>query len=509
MPFTPRRALLTAPLALLATTLAFAHPDDEDDIHYDFAPVEAFAPAPSVRAEFGATPGGAQDIAFARDRILAGEVPHPDTFTPEGLFSRHDLPLPAGAPCDQTLCLTGAATAADLLAQPDVRMLAQLGFSSGLDPATWKRPPLALVTVIDKSGSMSGAPLQTVRDSLHHLVEQLGPRDTLAIVLYGDRTHLHLAPTPVKDRAALHKAVDAIQSAGSTNMEAGLTLGFDVARKLALRHDGTTRVMLFTDERPNVGATDKGSFMALARAASRDRIGLTTIGVSTHFGAELATAISSVRGGNLFYFPDAAKMVDVFEDELDTMVTELAYDLELVVEPRRGWRISGLYGIPGDLVERTASGGYRLTIETIFLSRNKGAIYLAFTPDGDLPPQHGAPGSAQVRYLDAAGQRVTDSIRFDLADDAMPLGLARGLLLVDQITALKKATALHLHDNDQEAAYRLVRALRQRFEVTEVPGLADELATIARLDETLTRLSGHQGEGTAQIARDPVTGLPN
>ncbi|MCB9542783.1 MAG: VWA domain-containing protein [Myxococcales bacterium] len=513
---TRRRALtaLILPPAALLASLAFASPDDEEDKHkhYDFAPatVEAFAPAPSMRiqAEFGATPGGAQDINYARDRILAGEVPHPETFTPEGLFSRHDLPLPADRPCKQTLCLAGAATAADLLAQPEVRMLAQLGFTSGLDPATWKRAPLALVAVVDKSGSMSGQPLETVKDSLHRLVDQLGPADRIAIVLYGDRTHVHLAPTAVKDREALHRAIEGIQSAGSTAMEAGLTLGFDVARDIKRGFAGTTRVMLFTDERPNVGATDKQSFMGLARAASHDGIGMTTIGVSTHFGAELATAVSSVRGGNLFFFPDAARMVDVFKDELDTMVTELAHDFRLTVEPGRGWQISGLYGIPGDMVKPTANGGYEMTIETIFLSRNKGAIYVAFKPAGDLPAPHGAPGGASVRYTDASGRVVDDRVGFDLVDDALPLGLARGLLLVDEVTALKKATALHLHDNDQEGAYRMVQALRRRFEIAEVPGLDEERAMIAALDATLTRLSGHQGEGGAAIARDPVSGLP-
>jgi hypothetical protein len=57
----------------------------------------------------GATPGGAQDITFFRDRVLAGEVPHPNTFTPEGLFSEHDLPLRAGPPCPQLLCVAGEA----------------------------------------------------------------------------------------------------------------------------------------------------------------------------------------------------------------------------------------------------------------------------------------------------------------------------------------------------------------------------------------------------------------
>lgn len=510
----PTLTLLTS--LALATSLAWAAPDDEEDKKpksFDFAPaVEAFAPSPApamrMQAEMGATPGGAQDINYARDRIEHGEVPHPDTFTPEGLFSRHDLPLPSDRRCPHTLCLAGAATAVDLLAQPDARMLAQLGFTSGLDPATWKRAPLALIAVIDKSGSMAGAPLETVKASLHQLVDQLGPADRLGVVLYGDQTHIHLAPTAIDDRKSLHAAIDAIQSAGSTAMEAGLTLGFDVARTTAKAFKGTTRVMLFTDERPNVGATDKNSFMGLARAASQDGIGMTTIGVGTHFGAELATAISSVRGGNLFFFPDAALMTEVFREELDTMVTELAYDFHLTIEPGRGWSITGLYGIPGDLVTRTPGGGLQMTIETIFASRNKGAIYIAFQPAGDLPPPHGGPGGARVSYTDAAGRAVTDTVAFTPVDGELPLGLARGALLVDQITAMKKAAALHLHDNDQEGAWRLVHALRRRFEVAEVPGLAEELAVIAKLDETLTRLSGHQGEGGAAIARDPISGLP-
>ncbi len=500
---------LAALVALGLATAALAAPDDDEEIEFDALHVEgAFAPAPAAMpAEFGATPGGAQDISFARDRIAAGEVPHPETFTPEGLFSEHDLPLPA-APCRQTLCVTGMATAADLIAQPDVRMMAQLGFASGLDPETWRRAPLNLITVIDKSGSMSGHPLDTVKASLHRLVEQLGPADRLAIVLYGDRAHVHLGSTPIADKAALHAAIDAIQSAGSTAMEHGLKVGYRLARETAAGFEGTTRLMLFTDERPNVGATHAEGFMGLARAGSADGIGLTTIGVGTHFGAQLATAISSVRGGNLFFFPDAGKMQAVFRDELDTMVTELAYDLELTVHPTRGWQIAGLYGLPGDLVKHTDDGGLQLTVETIFLSKKKGAIFVAFAPADDLPPAHGAPGIAKLRYVERGGARRTDAVQFDLVDGDLPLGLARGVMLVDEATALKKATGLHLQQNDQEGAFRIVRALRQRMEVAAVPGLEAELKLVSDLDRTLTRLSGHQGEGTAKVDRDPVTGLP-
>ncbi|MCA9539098.1 MAG: hypothetical protein KC620_09425, partial [Myxococcales bacterium] len=70
------------------------------------------------------------------------------------------------------------------------------------------------------------------------------------------------------------------------------------------------------------------------------------------------------------------------------------------------------------------------------------------------------------------------------------------------------AAALHLEQNDQEGAWRLVRALRQKFEQADVPGLEAELETLANLDVTLTRLSGHQGEARPVASRDPVTGLP-
>ncbi len=496
---------------LLATGLVWASPpddDDDDEVDFDFAAdavMGAYAPAPSM--EMGATPGGAQNIGYARDRIAAGEIPHARTFTPEGLFSEHDLPLPP-VPCEDVLCLTGAATRADLLAQPEVRAIAQLGFASGLDPRTWRRAPLNLVAVVDKSGSMSGTPLDTVKASLHQLVDQLGAGDQLAVVLYGDRTHVHLSPTRASDKAALRGAIGRIASAGSTNMEAGLRLGFEVARKSADGFAGTTRVMLFTDERPNLGRTDADSFMGMARENSKRGVGLTTVGVSTHFGAELATAISSVRGGNLFFFPDVAKMRETFTDELDTMVTELAWDLRLELKAAPGWTIAGLYGIPGDLVQRGPDGTLSLTIETVFLSRRKGAIFLALAPEVGAVPSGGVLASAHLSWQGTDGRTRKDAVRFTEMDGPLPLGLARGRLLVDEITTLKKAAALHLEQNDQEGAFQLVRALRQRLEQSGVSGLAEELATVAKLDETLTSLSGHRGEAPVAIARDPVTGLP-
>jgi Ca-activated chloride channel homolog len=369
---------------MVVAVAAWSRGDDDDEARELRAPVPV-APKAAFRhaaGAMGATPGGAKDIEYARQRIHAGEVPHESTFTAEGLLSQYDLPLPSSRRCSQILCLSAAAARSDLIAQPEVRYLAQLGFASNLDARSWRREALNLVAVVDKSGSMHGQPLDTVKRSLQQIASQMTPRDQLAIVLYGDRSHVHLPPTPLTQRALVLAAIARIESAGSTAMEEGLRVGFALAGQSKARFKGATRVMLFTDERPNVGATDKDSFMGLAREGSRRGIGMTTVGVGTHFGAELATAVSSVRGGNLVFFPDVNEMTRRFQRDFDTLVTELAHDMKLVVKPSPGYRLVGLYGLPGDLVKRTASGGLELTIETIFLSRDKGGIFFGFARAG-------------------------------------------------------------------------------------------------------------------------------
>lgn len=488
------------PLLALLSGAALASPDDDDDRHKHRIHFEMDFAA----AELGATVGGAQDIGSFRAHVEAGEVPLPQTITPEGLFSEHHLPLESRAPCERLLCVHGEAAPASLLVQPDVRWLAQLGFASGLDPSTFERPPLNLVAVVDTSGSMSGTPLETVKQSLLELVDQhLGPADRLSVVLYGDVVETHLVPTAVRDKAALRASIEAIASAGSTNMEAGLVHGFDLARTSRRGFDGATRVMLFTDERPNVGNTSKDGFMELARAGSRDGIGMTTFGVGVQFGAELAAQVSSVRGGNLFFFADPDAMREKLAEDFDTMVVELAYDLDLVVHPAPGLRISGLYGVPGDAVEWTGDGGLRMEIETVFLSRRAGAIYVSFTPEGALPlPALDAVGSVDLAYTPRDGVRTPSTVALPVAQQP-GTGLSRGALLVDEATSLVAAAEAH-HANDQEGAWRIARDLRARLEQDPDPALAEERKLAAQLEETLALRSGHAGERK----RDRVAGLP-
>ena len=512
--------LAIAPFALLrAAPSSQPEKDKDEDEVVILSPFEVSAScsagytATSTLAgtRLGATVGGAKDVRYFRDAVASGDFPHPNTITAEGLFSEHDLPLACRTESKDLFILTGEAMPAQLLTRPEVKYLGQIGLSSGLDAATWHRAPLNLIAVVDKSGSMNGQPLELVKKCLRQVHSQLGSEDQLSIVLYGDTSAVHLMPTRAtkSNRKVIADAIDAIVSAGSTNMEDGLRVGFDLARRSKKGFDGTTRVMQFTDERPNVGDTSAGGFMGMMEAASHDGIGQTTIGVGVQFGAELASRVSTVRGGNLFFFPDEAAMVRTFTEELDTLVTELAYDLDVTIKPAAGLRLVGVYGIPGEMLKWEGDRNVSFHVTTVFLSRSRGAIYAAFAPeDEDLPARRYVEGrplaTVKLSYRDA-GDDVEKTSKFALplvGEGKASVGLKRGRLLVGEYLGLKAAMTAHLVENNQEKAYGLLGELQDLFTGDFDRTLDEERKLVADLYSRMAKLSGHgervaAGNGTA------------
>lgn len=446
--------------------------------------------------------GGAQDINFFRGEVAFERIPHPNDFTAEGLMSEHDIVLPATGTCRQLFCLTGDAVRADLLAVPQARYLVGVGFATDIDGTNWHRDPVNLVAVVDKSGSMSGEPLELVRQSLVEVAQQLHAGDQMTIVLYGDRAHVHLDTTKA-DRegvARIISSIGGIRSNGSTSMEAGLRLGYSIADATAPGFKGRTRLLLFTDERPNTDATDAASFMGMATTASRQGIGLTTIGVGVQFGAELATKISSVRGGNLYFIRDTADVQSLFENQLDYMVSELAHDLTISITPRPGLKIGGVYGVPGQLLGWQNDVTVRVTIPTVFLDNRGGGIFFTLMPESAatfLPEKHdnAALADVSVMYqpLKASAPPEVHQVAVALTGNPSQ-GMLLGRTLIDEFTVLHEATSAHYLRNDQETAYQLLSGLQDRLAHTTLPDMDKEKELIDSLHARLAYLSGHGGE---------------
>ena len=490
---------------LLSLAPAFAQQgdDDEDDLS------TVIVTAMKVRQ------GGAQDIGHFRKTAADGQMPRPESLTVEGLLGEHDLALPASGACAQTLCITGETMAADFATRGADKMFVGLGFASNLDPAQWRREPLNLVAVVDKSGSMDGAPLDLVRASLLQILGQMRAGDRLSIILYGDVSHVYLKPTDVEGhRDAIAAAIGQIESAGSTDMEAGLKLGYDTAFAEAPGFTGNTRLMLFTDEQPNVGNTDADSFIGMALAASKRGIGLTTIGVGVQFDARLAARVSSTRGGNLFFISDDASVARTFERQLDTMVSELAHDLELTLRPARGYRIAGIFGVPDEIMTETDEGAITVRLPTVFLSTNGGGIFVSIasaSARANLPAARLRADrpllSVAARWKDARSHKAgSDRLAVLPVMGSPSTALRTAHLLVDEYLSMREATTAFHRRADPKAAFATLNGLKTRMKASGLATLAQKETLVGQMLAQAALYSGYGGEQAKSARRFAIVG---
>lgn len=447
--------------------------------------------------------GGAQDIRHFRSVSLDGSfLPATESLTLEGLMGEHDLTLPALAQCRQTFCLTGHAMRAALPLRPQDQWFVGLGFSSDIDAGKWRAEPLSLIAVVDRSGSMTGV-IGRVRKALHAALDNLRDGDRIGIVIYGNEAITHLQVTEARgNRDTIHKAIEAIGIEGSTAMEEGLAKGYAVAGEELARSHGKTRLMLFTDENPNVGDTSAEGFIGQAITGSRAGVGLTTIGVGVHFDAELATHVSSVRGGNLFFLGSDEDVKTLFDREFFNMVSEVAHDIDLTLTPPAGYKVTGVFGVPDGLMKDAGEGSVTVRIATAFLSSNGGGIYVALGKDAarqHLPEAQLAEAApllgVALAYVDArSGATGADRLSvFQPAGEA-PAALRVAHALVDQYVTLSRALDGYHQGEDKKQAFHQIDALAKRQASASLPGMGEERKLVDSLRERAAYVAGYAGE---------------
>jgi len=189
-----------------------------------------------------------------------------------------------------------------------------------------ERPPAALTFVVDTSGSMDiRERLGLVKASLALLVEHLDDDDTIAIVTYGDDAAPLLGPTPVSDAATIIDAIESLSPGGSTNLEAGLQLGYRQARR-AFRPDAVNAVILASDGVANVGVTDPDVLTQQITQAGEEGIHLVTVGYGMgNYNDHLMEQLADQGDG--FY-----RYIDTFEQAQALFVDELTPTLSVVAE---------------------------------------------------------------------------------------------------------------------------------------------------------------------------------
>ena len=157
--------------------------------------------------------------------------------------------------------------------------------------------------------------LGMVKRALQLLVDELSPNDEVGIVVYGNRGRVVLEPTSGDNKEMIMSAVCSLTPAGSTYVEDGLKLAYELAGERARqeRPGRITRVLLLSDGVGNVGRTGADSILRQIRDHVEEGVTLTTVGFGMgNYNDVLMERLANDGDGSYFYVDSLTEARRIF-----------------------------------------------------------------------------------------------------------------------------------------------------------------------------------------------------
>ena len=198
---------------------------------------------------------------------------------------------------------------------------------------TEELPPSNLVFLVDVSGSMNSAnKLPLVKSSLNMLVDNLRPKDRVAIVTYAGSAGVLLTPTSAKEKTTIKVAINSLGAGGSTAGAQGIITAYDLAKANFVK-GGNNRVILTTDGDFNVGISSNEALEKLIEEKRKTGIYLSVCAFGTgNYQDDKMQILADKGNGNHSYIDDIHEARKVFIDEFGGTLFTVANDVKIQIE---------------------------------------------------------------------------------------------------------------------------------------------------------------------------------
>ena len=168
-------------------------------------------------------------------------------------------------------------------------------------------PSLALVLVIDKSGSMSGAPIELAKEAAKATAELLGPDDYIEVVAFDAQPTRLVKMQSARSRIRILTDIARLSSGGGTAIFPALDMGY---QDLSVTRARTRHIILMTDgQSPTEGITD------LVQTAASEGITISTVGLGPQVDRALLEGIAESGGGRSYFTNDPYNIPRIFTKE--------------------------------------------------------------------------------------------------------------------------------------------------------------------------------------------------
>jgi Ca-activated chloride channel family protein len=199
-----------------------------------------------------------------------------------------------------------------------------------------EQPAVAMVLVIDKSGSMQGMPIELARQAAKATVDLLGNQDHLGVVAF-DGQAFQISPVRSTAEAnTIKAAIDTLASGGGTAMYPGLEMAFQMLQGVPAQ---IKHVIVLTD-----GRSQPADHQALVGNMAAAGITVSTVALGQADRALLA-ALAQIGKGRYYETADPANIPQIFTKEtMETSNSAIKEDVFHVVQTSDHPLLSGFGG---------------------------------------------------------------------------------------------------------------------------------------------------------------------
>ncbi|MEP0874047.1 VWA domain-containing protein [Trichocoleus desertorum AS-A10] len=347
------------------------------------------------------------------------------------------------------------------------------------------RRQLNLSLVIDRSGSMAGAPLHHALKAAESVVDQLEPEDTLSVVVYDDAVDTAISPQPMTDKAGLKTAIRRVQAGGITNLSGGWLKGCEYV-KAHLDPQKINRVLLLTDGHANMGIQDPKVLTATSGQKAEAGIVTTTLGFAQGFNEDLLIGMARAANGNFYFIQSIDEATEVFSIELDSLRAVVGQNLLVTLELAAGVSLVDTLSLAK--VSQNDAGATVLSLGELYEGEDKllglslaiSEAAIAALPGSELPLMklHYSAAVVQDDLIQSVSGTTEVVAKVGTVEEAAMAASRHIILELSRLTIAKaKETALDLaehgrHESAEQILRDLIQDLRQQglnenFEIAE------------------------------------------
>ena len=261
--------------------------------------------------------------------------------------------------------------------------------SLSTEDITEKAKPVDLICIVDVSGSMSGTPIELVKNSLEYLVNISNSTDNLAMVTFSSNSKVihNLTQMTEENKSIFLKDISTLWASGGTNILSGLEKGLDLLTHDYSSGERIASMVLLSDGDDNYydGIELAEMFRDLIKEQNKSDYIFTlhSFGYGEYYDYIMLKEISLIKDGSYFHINQLPDVNLAYIKIYGYLSTVKDVNVQLKIESK--YDIVSVYGIEdmydANITNGTTSSSFKVTLIQVGYGRKYEYVLLVDVPE--------------------------------------------------------------------------------------------------------------------------------